>query len=301
MIPLDRLGKGTDTDTHNLFHFVLTPHSDPFDLRAQRAIEAVLFHHPNAKVILHSRVPTEEAVMEMLWESGYNVESRTYTFEGLLNGSSAIDSGDLSKLLQSLSDLRRGRYWEFFQTDLVRMLILERFGGVYLDTDMHVIKPFSSEIKNLVAWQDMSRSYISGAAMIFEKGNKFLRTCLRRGLQLLLNEEQHQEQDYYGLDEILSSTHRDWAKYSKGEVTEFVDVATHHVFYPYHHTNVAECFQCNSGLESPFDVNTLAVHLDTKVSSTFNVQQDSVCSQLLSDSCIFCDDMIPQTPCTIDQ
>eukprot|EP00804_Cyclotella_cryptica_P011163 CCRYP_007702-RE/>CCRYP_007702-RE protein AED:0.04 eAED:0.04 QI:3750/1/1/1/0.71/0.62/8/190/1362 len=301
LVPLTRLGKGTESmHLHSLFHFIFTTPPKTLTVRVQRAIEAVFFHHPNAKVMLHSNTLSDGTILDCFWEAGYDFGIYNYSFINLLQSSSAIKTTEVNDIAMLLPNLRKEQYWYSHETDFIRLLLLERYGGVYLDTDMHVLRPFNSTITNLVAWQDSNHRLINGAAMVFEKGNKFLQSCLRKGVSTLLAGYEPQLWSTYGPN-LLTSTYREWFKVYKNNMTmtAIVDVAENDVFYPYPYEIVHECFQCNNESKSPINpTRTLAVHLNTKATAGSAVEQNSVCSRILTESCIFCDDPINFSNCT---
>ena len=46
---------------------------------------------------------------------------------------------------------------------------MDELGGVYLDTDQHIVQAFPKALNNVLGWQD-DGNIVNGALMMFEKG-----------------------------------------------------------------------------------------------------------------------------------
>jgi hypothetical protein len=139
-----------------LFHFVATsPNpSEPAAARAKRwgprhrrAVESVLFHHPDAAVMVHSNILGADDVAALA-EAGYNVSVRPIQL-GELTAGTPLEGLEGQERYREWC---KGRYWYSHFSDLYRMLLMNRYGGVYLDTDVIVTRPFDG-LRNVVGWQ----------------------------------------------------------------------------------------------------------------------------------------------------
>lgn len=66
-----------------------------------------------------------------------------------------------------------------FVSDYVRVYSLYNYGGIYLDTDVEVYKPFSKEIlKNDSFWGFEEKNYIATSTIGAKKGNSLIKTFL---------------------------------------------------------------------------------------------------------------------------
>ena len=97
--------------------------------RHWRSVESIFFHHPHARVIIHSN-NLLQSEFDVLTESGYNLEVLSYNLEELVKESPAW------KFTEKLQEAKRGPFWYSHQTDLLRYLILFKWDGVYIDTDV---------------------------------------------------------------------------------------------------------------------------------------------------------------------
>ena len=110
----------------------------------------------------------------MFTEVGYSLEVKNYSLEALLTGSPA------ESFITRLSEVRNGMHWYSHETDLLRLLILYKWGGVYMDTDMMIVHPVDTLKMNIVAWENIKENNLNGAFMMFEKGSPYLKECLQQ-------------------------------------------------------------------------------------------------------------------------
>ena len=180
-LPLKRLGEGlpvSDIPLHDTFHMVFTTPPETVTWRVVRAVEAIFYHHPNAKVIMHSKtLPQVGSPFDIFAETGYNFVISFYDFEQLVKDSEIISDEDTEQLLNVLEVRRTGPHWYSHETDLLRMLLMYESGGVYLDTDQHIVQSFPKAFDNVLGWQD-DGDVVNGSVMIFDKNGTFIRHTL---------------------------------------------------------------------------------------------------------------------------
>jgi len=126
--------------TPNFLLIWSTPASS-FGLVPRRCLESVFYHHPRAAVTLYSNHLSPPAaadappVLRDLFARGYDVRVRPYNLSALLAGTPA------APWLARLSEWRRGPYFYSHVTDALRLALLFRHGGVYLDSDVILVRP----------------------------------------------------------------------------------------------------------------------------------------------------------------
>lgn len=176
---------------HDMFHFIYTTAPDTLTWRVQRAIEAVYYHHPNARVVVHSNtLPSQGTRLDVFAEAGYDLSVQPYDLEKLLIESSptVVSQQETRTFMTLLPDRRSSApYWYSHETDLVRMLLMEAHGGVYLDTDQHLVRPIPKSFVNVLGYQDPQEWLVNGAAMIFTPHNPFVQDCIREAMRRLLH------------------------------------------------------------------------------------------------------------------
>ena len=177
-----------------LVHFIHTTDESSFKLHNLLAIESVLYHHPNANVIVHvppskkeqqeqdvdegrrerqqrrddndedDKLMMSDQPLRPLINAGYNVKIQKLDIKSLLQqvisitatantaneeeGHAFATSNDLvdtTKIQQFINRMEQYEYyapnWYVDVSDLARLLLLYVYGGIYLDTDVIVVKP----------------------------------------------------------------------------------------------------------------------------------------------------------------
>lgn len=189
MLPLKRLGEGipvSEIPLHDVFHMIFTTPPETVTWRIMRAVEAIFYHHPNAKVIMHSRtLPQVGSPFDIFVETGYNFVIHFYEFEQLLKDSEVLSDEDTEQFLDVLEERRTAQFWYSHETDLVRMLLMDEYGGVYLDTDQHIVQAFPKALTNVLGWQD-DGNMVNGALMMFDKGGSFIRQALKESVDIAI-------------------------------------------------------------------------------------------------------------------
>ncbi|CAM6017919.1 unnamed protein product [Sphagnum balticum] len=143
-----------------------------FTVRHQRTLESLLHFHPNACVVVFS---------ETIKSDFFN----TFVQEGF---KVAVVQPNLQELLANTPTdvftniLVRWRQIPLFHqhyTELLRLVALYKYGGVYMDMDVIVLKPLDS-LSNTIGSEILANGEIrlNGAIMAFNKSSPFLRQCL---------------------------------------------------------------------------------------------------------------------------
>lgn len=65
-----------------------------------------------------------------------------------------------------------------FASDYARLDVLKKYGGIYLDTDLLIIKPFTDLLTNKINIGAESVEYVNGAFIATCKNNLFISDCL---------------------------------------------------------------------------------------------------------------------------
>ena len=189
LLPLKRLGEGIPVSAiplHDIFHMIFTTPPETVTWRIVRAVEAIFYHHPNAKVIMHSRtLPEVGSPFDIFVETGYDFVIHYYEFEQLLKDSEVLSDEDTTEFLHVLEERRTAKYWYSHETDLVRMLLMDEYGGVYLDTDQHIVQAFPKALNNVLGWQDDGKM-VNGALMMFDRGGAFIRQALKESVDIAI-------------------------------------------------------------------------------------------------------------------
>ncbi|PIA37765.1 hypothetical protein AQUCO_03000354v1 [Aquilegia coerulea] len=143
-----------------------------YTVRHQRGLESLLYHHPDACVVVFSETIDLDFFKDFV-KDGYKV---------------AVAMPNLDEILKDMPvhifasvwfEWRKTKYYTVHYSELVRLAALYKYGGIYLDSDVIVLKPLSS-LNNTIGTEDESakRSF-NGAVMIFSKNSHFIMECLR--------------------------------------------------------------------------------------------------------------------------
>lgn len=84
---------------------------------------------------------------------------------------------DLSSLF--VKEAYKLKKWAFV-ADYIRLKILYEHGGIYLDTDMMVLKSFDDLLVNINFFGAEDKEYINGAIIGSIKNNEFIKECISR-------------------------------------------------------------------------------------------------------------------------
>eukprot|EP00978_Attheya_sp_CCMP212_P043428 scaffold283344_cov82-Attheya_sp.AAC.1 len=166
-----------------LFHLLHTSGDHNFMINNMRVVESVFYHHPDANVKIH--VPEDKPInktrFEPLLELGYHVGVESYELVSLINeymatedSSSIMDKNATRRWIQRIPEFSNLKYWHMDVSNLSRLLFIYMQGGVYIDTDIILVKPLYNLTKNFIVWQWVRRRYANNAVLRFDQGNEFI-------------------------------------------------------------------------------------------------------------------------------
>ena len=123
------------------FLVIWSTNTASFGLVPRRCLESIFYHHPRATVTLFSNdlsPPTAAETLPVLRDLlslGYDIRLRPYNLSEVLFGT------PVAPWLARLEEWRRGRFFYSHVTDALRIALLFRYGGVYLDADVILVRP----------------------------------------------------------------------------------------------------------------------------------------------------------------
>ena len=178
-----------------------------------------------------------------------------------------------------------GEHWYSHETDLLRLLILYKFGGIYLDIDMIIVRELYELPANILGWE--SASNLNGAFLKFQKHHPYLRACIKQF-------SEHYSQAWSDNGPLLLS--RIWRKWSAANPNNDVITVGKTAFYMFFYRKIqAQCFEDTSGPEFRANWGTLqsqayAVHLYSKVTAGYdkNIKNGTLCKHILNRFCVLC-------------
>ena len=290
------------TEEQLLFHLIFTTSqsniirlnngkevSGYFNWRHWRSIESVFHHHPLANIIIHSNSLLQHE-FDVLTEAGYNIEVHPYNLSDLVKNTPAA-----SFSIDQIRTANTGKNFYSQESNLLRLLVLYKLGGVYIDTDVILVRPLEKLVWNVVAWEDSEQTSLNGAVMKFEKGNMFLQACL-----------QEFAENYNGRvwgangPGLITRVWKEWTSglASNNNDSSPLHVLSHSAFYVFPWNKVEiQCFHETSGrlFESNMKMvkeEAYAVHLNSKVTGMEGTQdklrKGTICKYLLNQFCVLC-------------
>ncbi|KAM7500372.1 hypothetical protein LguiA_024786 [Lonicera macranthoides] len=142
-----------------------------FSVRHQRGLESLLFHHPDACVVVFSES------IELNFFSGFVKDGFKVTV-AMPNLDEVLMDTPTHIFASVWFEWKKTKFYTTHYSELVRLAALYKYGGIYLDSDIVVLKPLSS-LNNTVGWEDEpAGSHLNGAVMAFKKHSPFIMECL---------------------------------------------------------------------------------------------------------------------------
>ncbi|KAG8494602.1 hypothetical protein CXB51_011960 [Gossypium anomalum] len=141
-----------------------------YSVRHQRGLESLLAQHRDACVLVFSETIELDFFKDSFLKDGYKV---------------AVAMPNLDELLKDTPThvfasvwfkWRKTKFYTIHYSELVRLAALYKYGGIYLDSDIIVLKPLLT-LNNSVGLEDQGSS-LNGALMAFRKESPFIMECL---------------------------------------------------------------------------------------------------------------------------
>ncbi|EEF43238.1 lactosylceramide 4-alpha-galactosyltransferase, putative [Ricinus communis] len=265
---------------------------ESFGDRELLAIESLFKSNPNAcLVIVSSSMDSERGsgLLRPLLDKGFKVASIKPDFNYLFKNTYAeswfselkkgnVDPGEVS-LGQNLSNL-------------LRLALLYKFGGTYLDTDVIVLKSFG-KLRNIIGAQTIDLetgnwSRLNNAVLIFDKKHPLLFKFIQE-FALTFNGNKWGHNGPYLVSRVVSRV--------SGRPGFNFTVLPPSAFYPVNWSRIGSIFRGprdelhSKWLQRKLEQikgESLAVHLWNKQSRQIKVENGSIINHIILDSCIFC-------------
>ncbi|OMO65804.1 hypothetical protein COLO4_30993 [Corchorus olitorius] len=137
-------------------------------VRHQRGLESLLAQHRDACVVVFSETLDLDFFKDSFVKDGYKVAVAMPNLDELLNGTP-------THIFASVwFEWRKTKFYATHYSELVRLAALYKYGGIYLDSDIIVLKPLLG-LNNSVGLEDqLARSSLNGAVMAFRKRRPIL-------------------------------------------------------------------------------------------------------------------------------
>ena len=159
------------TKCNTNFFLAWTTPAESFTLRYRRTVESTLRFHPDSCVIVISpTLPLD--YFQVFWDLGYNIIVERPETEKLIQGTPA------EHWWSNIEKWKTGPFFFSHHTEILRLTTLRHYGGVYLDTDVIIMKPLKPDLHNCLG-TELAGKYgeakvLNGAILVFEKGSRFV-------------------------------------------------------------------------------------------------------------------------------
>ncbi|KAE9597313.1 hypothetical protein Lal_00007373 [Lupinus albus] len=258
-----------------------------FSVRHQRGIESLLSHHPDACVVVFSETIELDFFKDNFVKDGYKVAVVMPNLDELLKGTPA-------HIFTSVwFEWRKTKFYSTHHSELVRLAALYMYGGIYLDSDIIVLKPISV-LNNSVAMEDhVAGSALNGAVMAFQRHSPFIKECL---------EEFYATYDdtnlrWNGAD-LLTRVAKKFSGQENNSIKQLeLKVEPSYIFFPISSGNITRYFiaPATKTEKAQQDVllekilqESLTFHFWNSLTSSLIPEPDSLVARLMNHACIRC-------------
>ncbi|KAL7088893.1 hypothetical protein ACP275_13G156300 [Erythranthe tilingii] len=280
----------SDSSCELRFFMTWISSSQSFGERELYSLESVFKSHPNGCLVIASNSLDSISGMQILKpfaHKGFKVTAISPDFNFLFKNTAAqawynqlkqgnVNPGEVS-LGQNLSNL-------------LRIGLLYRFGGIYIDTDIIVLKSFAG-LKNVIGAQNIDLatgnwSRLNNAVMIFDKGHPLLRHFIEE-FALTFDGNKWGHNGPYLVSRVVSRL--------SGKTGCNFTVVPPMAFYPVDWTKIGSLFQGPRSLNhskwlfsklKQIRTQSFAVHLWNKQSRQFKVEKGSIIQHIIFTSLV---------------
>ncbi|GLT63764.1 hypothetical protein SLA2020_363030 [Shorea laevis] len=265
---------------------------ESFGNRELLSIESLFKSHPNACLLIVSNSldsRTGRVIFDPFLDKGFKLIALKPDFDYIFENTPAelwfnrlkkgnVDPGEVS-MGQNLSNL-------------LRLALLYKFGGTYMDTDVIVLKSFN-KLRNVIGAQTIDLktknwSRLNNAVLIFDKQHPLLYKFIQE-FALTFNGNKWGHNGPYLVSRVVSRV--------SGRPGYNFTVLPPPAFYPVDWSRIRSLFQgprnevhskwLHHKLEN-IHRQSFAVHLWNRQSRKLTVQEGSIIDRIISDSCIVC-------------
>ncbi|CAK8577382.1 unnamed protein product [Lathyrus sativus] len=258
-----------------------------FTVRHQRGLESLLFHHPNACVVVFSETIELDFFKDSFLKDGYKVAVVMPNLDQLLKGTPA-------NVFSSVwFEWRKTKFYSTHYSELIRLAALYKYGGIYLDSDIIVLKPISF-LNNSVGIEDHAAgSSLNGAVMAFGRHSLFIKKCL---------EEFYMTYDdnslrWNGADLLTRVARKSEGEKNKTIKRSELNEEPSHIFFPINSQDITRYFvaPATETEKARQDVllerilhESLTFHFWNSLTSALIPEPDSLVARLMNYACIRC-------------
>ncbi|KAF5729201.1 hypothetical protein HS088_TW21G01360 [Tripterygium wilfordii] len=260
-------------------------------VRHQRGLESLLTHHPEACVVVFSETIELDFFKESFVKDGFRVAVAMPNLDELLSDTPAHVFASV------WFEWRKTKLYPVHYSELVRFAALYKYGGIYLDSDIIVLKPLSS-LNNTVGLEDqLAGSSLNGAIMAFKKHSAFIMECLKE-FYLTYDDARMR---WNGAD-LLTRVAKTFLSKGNKSIRELeLKVQPSYTFFPISSKYITRYFvtpTTESGksqednLFNKILIESLTFHFWNSLTSSLIPEPESLVARLINHHCIHCSDVL---------
>lgn len=285
-------GNGSNSPCKVRFFMTWISSLDSFGDRELFSIQSLFKSHPNGCLIIVSKSMDSTRGMKLLSpfvEKGFRVTAISPDFNYIFKDTFAelwfnrlkkgnVDPGEVA-LGQNLSNL-------------LRLALLYKFGGVYIDTDVIILKSLA-KLRNVIGAQTMDLetgnwSRLNNAVMIFDKKHPLLYKFIQE-FALTFNGNKWGHNGPYLVSRVVTRVqNRTGFDFTVLPPSAFYPVDWSRIRSLFHAPKVENHTRWRLAKLRRIREESFAVHLWNRQSRRLEVEDGSVVSYIMSDSCVFC-------------
>jgi hypothetical protein len=285
---LDRQMKKKNRSPPSILHFRSIPndaYTPLYNFKHRRVLESIFYHHRDAHVTIHTNYMTMKD-FECFTAAGYNIELRKLEFAKVAKSTplEGVERQARFRMWES------GIYWYTSFSNIYRLLVLYQEGGVYIDSDMIVTRPFD-DLDNAIGSQ--SRNFANNAVLVFKKpGNAFVYDCL-----LEMNNTYSTILWGFNGPGLVSRVLKRWEK--RSNASDSIRLLSQESFFLFRYQSIVQhCFLNNASKSELLyyakvlaDRVPYAVHTNNKItgSGKTSLANGTLCHYLFTRFCVLCE------------
>ncbi|KAA8544741.1 hypothetical protein F0562_019555 [Nyssa sinensis] len=264
-----------------------------FSVRHQRGLESLFFHHRDACVVLFSET-IELNFFKGFLKDGFKVAVAMPNLDELLKDTPAHVFASV------WFEWRKTKFYSTHYSELVRLAALYKYGGMYLDSDIIVLKPLSS-LNNTVGLEDqLAGSSLNGAVMSFRKHSPFIMECLME----FYSTYDDTRLRWNGADLLTRVARRFLRKENICDVQMELKLQPSFIFFPISRINITRYFttppatesertqEDDDGLFKKILNESFTFHFWNSLTSALIPEPNSLVARLIDHHCIHCSDVL---------
>lgn len=280
--------------TNNSVNWVIT--SGRLNLVQTTALESIFLHNPEACLNIYMKEDMEDAVevldqVKRLQNDGFLIFILRYNFRALvaqtLTGIEGVPTRIVQQFFQRFPTYEQGEYWTYsHESNFVRLLVLLQHGGIYLDTDIVLVKSLQAKsFRNSIAYEMEDGGRLNNNVLIFDPNHWFLFTCLQEMFS-------NYSPSVYTANGPQLITRVFNSLTDKRDVT----VLPADTFQPVNWVGVSRIIFTQPSDQSEsveyqeiIEKSAVGVHLNNRLTRNFEIRKGTLAHNILAGNCLYCD------------